>query len=68
MTAAPIVLAATPLTGHVRPVLNLARHLVAAGRQVTVVSGSRFAQQAEAAGGGVRPAGRTGRLRRPPPR
>ncbi|MFI2379110.1 nucleotide disphospho-sugar-binding domain-containing protein [Streptomyces sp. NPDC018964] len=50
MTAAPVVLAATPLTGHVRPVLNLARHLVAAGRQVTVVSGSRFARQAEAAG------------------
>src|SRR5690606_3944208 len=31
-------------------VLNLARHLVAAGRQVTVVSGSRFARQAEATG------------------
>lgn len=50
MTAAPIVLAATPLTGHVRPVLNLARRLVAAGRRVTVVSGGRFAPQAEAAG------------------
>jgi UDP:flavonoid glycosyltransferase YjiC (YdhE family) len=50
MTAAPIVLAATPLTGHIRPVLNLARHLVAAGRRVTVVSGSRFVPQAEAAG------------------
>jgi hypothetical protein len=43
VTAAPVVLAATPLTGHVRPVLNLARHLVAAGRQVTIVGGSRFA-------------------------
>ncbi|WP_250403782.1 nucleotide disphospho-sugar-binding domain-containing protein [Streptomyces cellostaticus] len=50
MTAAPIVLAATPLTGHIRPVLKLARHLVAAGRRVTVVSGSRFAPQAAAAG------------------
>jgi MGT family glycosyltransferase len=44
------VLAATPLTGHVRPVVNLARHLVATGRQVTVVGGSRFAPQAEAVG------------------
>lgn len=42
-----IVLAATPLTGHIRPVLNLARHLAAAGRRVTVVSGSRFAPQDE---------------------
>ncbi|MCM3920602.1 glycosyltransferase [Frankia sp. AiPs1] len=50
MTAAPIVLAATPLTGHVQPVLNLARHLVATGRRVTVVSGSRFRPQAEAVG------------------
>ncbi|MFJ8150291.1 nucleotide disphospho-sugar-binding domain-containing protein [Streptomyces sp. NPDC096048] len=50
MTAAPIVLAATPLTGHVRSILNLARHLVAAGRQVTVLSGSRFARQTDAAG------------------
>lgn len=50
MTAAPLVLAATPLTGHVQPVLNLARHLVATGRRVTVVSGSRFRPQAEAVG------------------
>ncbi|MEV4571541.1 hypothetical protein AB0K12_48010 [Nonomuraea sp. NPDC049419] len=50
MAAAPIVLAATPLTGRIRPVLNLARHLVGAGRRVTVVSGSRFAPQAEATG------------------
>ncbi|CAL9335789.1 hypothetical protein SUDANB15_00158 [Streptomyces sp. enrichment culture] len=28
MTATPVVLAAIPLTGHVRPILNLARHLV----------------------------------------
>lgn len=47
MIAAPIVLPATPLTGHIRPVLNLARHLAAAGRRVTVVSGSRFAPQDE---------------------
>jgi hypothetical protein len=50
VTAAPVVLAATPLTGHVRPVLNLARHLVAAGRTVTVVGGSRFARQVETVG------------------
>ena len=45
-----VVLASTPLTGHVRPILALARGMVAAGREVTIVTGSRFADDARATG------------------
>ncbi len=49
-SAAPVIVAATPLTGHTRPMLSLARGLIAAGRWVTVVAASRFADDARATG------------------
>lgn len=49
-SAAPVIIAATPLTGHTRPMLSLARGLIAAGRSVTVVAASRFADAARATG------------------
>jgi UDP:flavonoid glycosyltransferase YjiC (YdhE family) len=49
-SAAPVIVAATPLTGHTRPMLSLARGLIAAERRVTVVAASRFADDARATG------------------
>ena len=49
-SAAPVIVAATPLTGHTRPMLSLARGLNAPGRQVTMVAASRFVGAARATG------------------
>lgn len=41
-----VILAANPLTGHVIPVLNVAKDLVRRGHEVVVYTGSRFEQRA----------------------
>ena len=52
-----ILITTTPVTGHVRPALPLARHLVDAGHQVTWYTGSKFAGQVLATGADHRPIG-----------
>ncbi len=54
-SSASVIVAATPLTGHTRPMLSLARGLIAAGRRVTVVAASRFADDAHATGADFAP-------------
>lgn len=45
-----VLLAACPFTGHVRPVVQLAAGLVAAGHDVRVLTGSRFAEHVRSSG------------------
>src|ERR1700759_5359211 len=45
-----ILIASTPATGHLNPVLGIARGLIDDGHQVTVLSGSAFRSRIEAAG------------------
>ncbi|MDT0317617.1 glycosyltransferase [Streptomyces millisiae] len=45
-----VVVAATPLHGHVTPLLTVAADLVARGHHVTVLTGARFAGRATALG------------------
>lgn len=45
-----ILLAATPMSGHLNPVLTAARLLVAAGHEVVVTTGSAFQQKVQACG------------------
>jgi UDP:flavonoid glycosyltransferase YjiC (YdhE family) len=45
-----VLIATTPITGHVRPALPLARHLVEAGHDVTWYTGAAFARQVAATG------------------
>lgn len=45
-----IVAAATPAEGHVRPVLQVAAHLAAAGHEVVMLTGPRWAELVTAAG------------------
>jgi MGT family glycosyltransferase len=54
---APLIVASIPLTGHTRPMLALARGLVAAGRRVTFLGGSRFAEDARTVGATFVPLG-----------
>jgi UDP:flavonoid glycosyltransferase YjiC (YdhE family) len=42
-------MAATPLTGHVMPLLAIARGLAERGHDVTVLTGSKFRPQATSA-------------------
>ena len=44
------LLCATPAYGHVAPMVAIGRHLVGAGHQVRMLTGSRFADLVEAAG------------------
>jgi MGT family glycosyltransferase len=44
------VLGACPIWGHVSPVIAVGQHLRAAGHSVTMLTGSRFREQVEAAG------------------
>jgi UDP:flavonoid glycosyltransferase YjiC (YdhE family) len=48
-----IIVAATPLTGHVMPLLAIARGLVERGHDVTVLTGSKFRPQATSTGARV---------------
>lgn len=45
-----ILVAATPVSGHHAPLLQIARHLSGLGHEVVFLGGSRFAAQVEAAG------------------
>ena len=45
-----ILLCASPIYGHVAPMLTIGRHLVHAGHQVRMLTGSRFAEVVTAAG------------------
>lgn len=45
-----VLITTTPITGHVRPALPLARHLVEAGHEVTWYTGAAFARQVTATG------------------
>ncbi len=47
---ATYLLGATPLYGHVAPILGIGRHLAAQGHSVTMLTGSRFRGAVEAAG------------------
>jgi len=51
---AEILIAACPLTGHVSPLLNVARGLVRRGHSVTVLTSGRFARQVRATGATAR--------------
>jgi UDP:flavonoid glycosyltransferase YjiC (YdhE family) len=48
-----IIVAATPLTGHVTPLLAIARGLVERGHDVTMLTGSKFRPQAASTGARV---------------
>jgi UDP:flavonoid glycosyltransferase YjiC (YdhE family) len=48
-----IIVAATPLTGHVMPLLTIAQGLVRRGHDVTVLTGSKFRPQATSTGARV---------------
>jgi MGT family glycosyltransferase len=54
---ATYLLAANPIHGHAGPIIQVARHLVGRGHEVTVLTGSRFAAQVTAAGAGFEPLG-----------
>ncbi|KAK5653764.1 hypothetical protein OQA88_7921 [Cercophora sp. LCS_1] len=45
-----VLICSTPVSGHIIPMLAIAKQLVARGYNVTFVSGSGYRQQAEAAG------------------
>lgn len=45
-----VLICSTPVSGHIIPMLAIAKQLVARGYHVTFVSGSGYRQQAEAAG------------------
>src|SRR5262245_1701884 len=45
-----IIIASVPIHGHVTPLLNVARHLVARGDRVRFITGSRFADAVTATG------------------
>lgn len=47
---ARILMAAVATPGHVYPMLAIARHLIARGHQVRVMTGALFRERAEAAG------------------
>lgn len=47
---ARFLIAATPLPGHVSPLLGIARHMASRGHEVVVNTGSMFRAQTEAAG------------------
>jgi MGT family glycosyltransferase len=51
------LLCATPVQGHVAPIIAIARDLVARGHDVTVLTGSRFRDAVEAAGAAHRALG-----------
>jgi UDP:flavonoid glycosyltransferase YjiC (YdhE family) len=48
-----IIVAATPITGHVMPLLTIAQGLVKRGHDVTVLTGSKFRPQATSTGARV---------------
>lgn len=50
-----IILASTPLPGHLNPLLAVGRILIAAGHEVVVTSGSGFRDRAETIGAGFHP-------------
>ncbi|MDM7831464.1 glycosyltransferase [Cellulomonas edaphi] len=50
-----ILFTLSPITGHVRPALPVVRELVAAGHDVRVYTGSKFASAVLATGAGVEP-------------
>lgn len=52
---ASILLAACPFTGHVRPTVQLAAGPVAAGHEVRVITGSRFAELVRSSGAAFAP-------------
>ena len=47
---ARILMAAVATPGHVYPMLAIARHLIAQGHQVRVMTGALFRERAEVAG------------------
>ncbi|MDR5700264.1 glycosyltransferase [Agromyces aerolatus] len=47
---ATYLLASNPIHGHAGPIVQVARHLVGEGHRVTLITGSRFRDHAEAAG------------------
>ena len=49
------LLCASPIQGHVAPIIAIARHLVSRGHDVTVLTGSRFRDAVTAAGAVHRP-------------
>ena len=49
------LICSTPVLGHVTPMLEIARHLATIGNRVIVLTGSRFADRAKAAGVEFRP-------------
>ncbi|MET0220319.1 MAG: glycosyltransferase, partial [Tardiphaga sp.] len=49
-----VLMASTPATGHLNPVLGVARDLLSAGHEVTVLSGSTLRSRIEAAGAAFR--------------
>lgn len=49
-TVASYLLASNPIHGHAGPVIQVAGHLVREGHEVTLVTGSRFQEQVDAAG------------------
>lgn len=54
---ATYLLAASPIHGHVGPVSQVARHLVAEGHRVTMLTGTRFRDVVDAVGARFRPLG-----------
>jgi UDP:flavonoid glycosyltransferase YjiC (YdhE family) len=47
---ATYLVCSSPIHGHVSPMLAIAKHLVACGHDVSVLTGSRFRQDIENAG------------------
>ncbi len=45
-----VLLCASPIYGHVAPMITIGRHLVSSGHQVSILTGSRFADAVRAAG------------------
>jgi UDP:flavonoid glycosyltransferase YjiC (YdhE family) len=52
---ATVLLCSIPVHGHVAPMLEVARHLAAAGADVRMLTGARFAQRVRQSGAGFRP-------------
>ncbi len=50
-----VLIAATPLTGHLNPLLAIAKMLIADGHEVMGLSASVMAERIEAAGAAFRP-------------
>lgn len=63
-----VLIATSPIEGHVRPALPLARELLASGHEVTWYTGTTFAEQVRTAGATFRPVIRTPRDDRLAPR